>query len=95
MAQHRHTAHGQCDLETESAMWADSAKTMPRRVKAILNKEKSHLYECVCICIIEFTTVTNAANLQSCNISNPGPLDQKPGLDQGLTVLLHESFYDS
>ena len=38
-------------------------------------------------------TVTNAANPEYCNISNPGPLEQKPRLDQGLTVLLYDSFY--
>ena len=37
--------------------------------------------------------VTNSANLEHCNISNPGPLEQEPGLEQGLTVLLYESFY--
>ena len=38
--------------------------------------------------------VPNAANPEHCNISNPGPLEQKPGREQGLTVLLYESFYD-
>ena len=38
--------------------------------------------------------VINEANPEYCNISNPGPLEQEPGLEQGLIVLLHESFYD-
>ena len=38
-------------------------------------------------------TVTSAANPDYCNISNPRPLEQKPGLDQGSTVLLYDSFY--
>ena len=37
--------------------------------------------------------VTNAANPEDCNISNHGPLEQKPGREHGLTVLLCESFY--
>ena len=32
--------------------------------------------------------VTNAENPKYCNISNPGPLEQKPGREQGLTVPL-------
>ena len=39
--------------------------------------------------------VTNAANPEYCNISNPGLLEQKPGQEHGLTLLLYESFYDS
>ena len=39
------------------------------------------------------TNLTSAENPAYCNISNPGPLEQKPGLEQGLTVLLYESFY--
>ena len=31
-------------------------------------------------------------NIENCNISNPGPLEQKPGLEQDLIVLLYESF---
>ena len=38
--------------------------------------------------------ITNAENPEYCNISNPWPLEQKPGLEKGLTVLLYESFYD-
>ena len=52
--------------------------------------------------VLEFNTntstninVTNTAYPAFCNISNPGPLEQKPGQEQGLTVLLYESFYDS
>ena len=37
--------------------------------------------------------VTNAAILQYYNISNPGLLEQEPGQEQGLTVLLYEYFY--
>ena len=36
---------------------------------------------------------TNAANPEYCNISTPWPLEQEPGLKQGLTVLLYEFFY--
>ena len=56
----------------------------------------------VFVFVIEFKTnmsininVTNAANPENSHISNPGPLEQKPGRERGLTVLLHESFYDS
>ena len=37
--------------------------------------------------------VTNAAILQYYNISNPELLEQEPGQEPGLTVLLYESFY--
>ena len=37
--------------------------------------------------------VTNAAILQYYNIFNPGLLEQEPGREQALTVLLYESFY--
>ena len=37
--------------------------------------------------------ITDAANPQYFNISNPGLFEQKPGQEQGLTVLLYESFY--
>ena len=39
--------------------------------------------------------VTNAVIPEYYNISNPGLLEQDPGREQGLIVLLHESFYDS
>ena len=39
--------------------------------------------------------VNNASNSEYCKFSNPVPLEQKPGLEMGLTVLLCESFYDS
>ena len=38
--------------------------------------------------------VTNADNLKYLNIFNLGLLEQETGQDQGLTVLLHEYFYD-
>ena len=37
--------------------------------------------------------VINAANPEYCNISNPGPLEQEPGREWGLNVLLYDSFY--
>ena len=37
--------------------------------------------------------VNIAANPEYCHISNPGPLEQKPGREQGLTILLYELFY--
>ena len=39
--------------------------------------------------------VTKVANSEYCKISNPGPVEQKAGLELGLTVLLYESSYDS
>ena len=38
--------------------------------------------------------ITTVANLKYFNISNPGMLEQEPRLEQGLTVLLYEYFYD-
>ena len=37
--------------------------------------------------------VINAAKPEYCNHSNPRPLEQEPGREQDLNVLLHESFY--
>ena len=39
------------------------------------------------------TKVTNSANPAFNNISSPGLLEKKLGLDQGMTVLLYEYFY--
>ena len=39
------------------------------------------------------TNLTSAENPAYCNIFNPGLLEQKPGQEQGLTVLLYESLY--
>ena len=39
--------------------------------------------------------VRNAARSEYCKISNHGPLEQNPGLELDLTVLLYESLYDS
>ena len=51
----------------------------------------------MCVFLLEFKTImSNNKNVtipEDCNISNPGPLEQKPGQEQGLTVLLHVSFY--
>ena len=54
----------------------------------------------VFVSVLEFKTnksnninVTNAASPKDCDIFNPGSLNQKLGLEQGLTVLLYESFY--
>ena len=38
--------------------------------------------------------VTNAANLEYFNMCYPCPMEKEPGREQGLTVLLYESFYD-
>ena len=50
--------------------------------------------------VLEFKTnmfnninVTNAANPTFCHTSNPGLVEQKPGLEQFFTVLPYESFY--
>ena len=43
--------------------------------------------------MLQSINVTIAANPKRCNIPNPGPLDQEPGLEKGLPLLLHESFY--
>ena len=51
----------------------------------------------VFVFVLEFkTNMSNNINVTipaDCNISNPGPLEQNPGLEKGLTVLFHESFY--
>ena len=51
----------------------------------------------VFVIVLEFkTNMSNNINVtipEDCNISNPVPLEQKPGREQGLTVLFYESFY--